>query len=317
MSSPAAGLGVVGDLAVEIQVGPRLRRPRRRAPPPAPRRRGSDRWRSAARARDRSGACARRSPPRTAGPRPRGTRRRGRRRPPRARRRRPHRVVGDPSGGRTRARRPGAGPCGRAAAPGGSRAPRRRSRLAAGLGALDRVPVAQDRRRRRPPRPRRRRADGGARASGGTCSATCARSPASRSSISSDRKWTWKSTSPSSSSSLASSPRVGGVGELVGLLDGVRDDRALVLLAVPGALHAQSARELVEAPEGVGDVGPAHEIGRLVPPPVTGLTAPTAGASSRRGRRGGRRRLRAVLAALDGVALAAVRHLSTSCGTSR
>jgi hypothetical protein len=27
----------------------------------------------------------------------------------------------------------------------------------------------------------------------------------------------------------------GGVGELVGLLDGVRDDRALVLLAVPGA----------------------------------------------------------------------------------
>ena len=55
---------------------------------------------------------------------------------------------------------------------------------------------------------------------------------------------------------------VGRVGELVGLLDGVRDDRALVLLAVPGALHAQPARELVEAPEGVGDVGPAHEIGR-------------------------------------------------------
>jgi hypothetical protein len=50
------------------------------------------------------------------------------------------------------------------------------------------------------------------------------------------------------------------VGELVGLLDGVRDDRALVLLAVPGALHAQPARELVEASEGVGDVGPAHEI---------------------------------------------------------
>ena len=51
---------------------------------------------------------------------------------------------------------------------------------------------------------------------------------------------------------------VGRVGELVGLLDGVRDDRALVLLAVPGALHAQPARELVEASEGVGDVGPAH-----------------------------------------------------------
>ena len=73
---------------------------------------------------------------------------------------------------------------------------------------------------------------------------------------------------------------VGRVGELVGLLDGVRDDRALVLLAVPGALHAQSARELVEAPEGVGDVGPAHEIGRLVPPPVNRPEAPTAGASS-------------------------------------
>ena len=39
---------------------------------------------------------------------------------------------------------------------------------------------------------------------------------------------------------------VGGVGQLVGLLDGVRDDRALVLLAVPGALAAQPARDLVE-----------------------------------------------------------------------
>ena len=43
---------------------------------------------------------------------------------------------------------------------------------------------------------------------------------------------------------------VGRVGELVGLLDGVRDDRALVLLAVPRALHAQAARELVEARRG-------------------------------------------------------------------
>ena len=40
---------------------------------------------------------------------------------------------------------------------------------------------------------------------------------------------------------------VRGVGELVGLLDGVRHDRALVLLAVPRALDAQAARELVEA----------------------------------------------------------------------
>ena len=53
------------------------------------------------------------------------------------------------------------------------------------------------------------------------------------------------------------------VGELVGLLDRVRDDRALVLLAVPRALHAQPARELVEAPEGVGDVGPAHAIAQV------------------------------------------------------
>ena len=45
---------------------------------------------------------------------------------------------------------------------------------------------------------------------------------------------------------------VGGVGELVGLLDGVGDDRALVLLAVPGALAAQAARDLVEALESGG-----------------------------------------------------------------
>src|SRR4051812_19124087 len=39
------------------------------------------------------------------------------------------------------------------------------------------------------------------------CSATSARSPAPRSSSSSERKCTWKRTSPSSSRSLASSPR--------------------------------------------------------------------------------------------------------------
>ena len=38
----------------------------------------------------------------------------------------------------------------------------------------------------------------------------------------------------------------GGVGELVCLLDRVRDDRALVLLAVPGALPPQPAGDLVE-----------------------------------------------------------------------
>ena len=42
-----------------------------------------------------------------------------------------------------------------------------------------------------------------------------------------------------------------GVGKLVGLLDRVRNDRALVLLAVPGALAAQAAGDLVEAGERV------------------------------------------------------------------
>ena len=40
-----------------------------------------------------------------------------------------------------------------------------------------------------------------------------------------------------------------GVGQLVGLLDRVRDDRALVLLAVPRALDAQPARDRVESRE--------------------------------------------------------------------
>jgi hypothetical protein len=41
--------------------------------------------------------------------------------------------------------------------------------------------------------------------------------------------------------------RVGRGGQLVGLLDRVRDDRPLVLLAVPGALLAQAAGERVKA----------------------------------------------------------------------
>ncbi len=47
---------------------------------------------------------------------------------------------------------------------------------------------------------------------------------------------------------------VGRVGELVRLLDRVRDDRPLVLLAVPRALATQLARDVVELPEGRGDV---------------------------------------------------------------
>src|SRR5688572_12652112 len=42
-----------------------------------------------------------------------------------------------------------------------------------------------------------------------------------------------------------------GIGQLIGLLHRVGDDRALVLLAVPGALAAQPARDLVEAGERV------------------------------------------------------------------
>jgi hypothetical protein len=42
---------------------------------------------------------------------------------------------------------------------------------------------------------------------------------------------------------------LGGIGQLVGLLDRVGHDRALVLLAVPGALAAKPAGDLVEARE--------------------------------------------------------------------
>ncbi len=40
---------------------------------------------------------------------------------------------------------------------------------------------------------------------------------------------------------------LGGLGNLPGLLDRVRDDRALILLAVPGAVAPQPADYLVEA----------------------------------------------------------------------
>ena len=40
--------------------------------------------------------------------------------------------------------------------------------------------------------------------------------------------------------------RLGGVRDLVGLLDGVRDDRPRRLLAVPGAVAAQAPRQLLQ-----------------------------------------------------------------------
>jgi hypothetical protein len=51
--------------------------------------------------------------------------------------------------------------------------------------------------------------------------------------------------------------RVGGVRELVRLLDRVRDDRALVLLTVPGAVAPQAARYLVKSEQGAGGL-PVH-----------------------------------------------------------
>ena len=94
--------------------------------------------------------------------------------------------------------------------------------------------------------------------------------------------------------------RVGGRGELVGLLDRVRDDRALVLLAVPGALAPQPPGQLVEAPERLDVV-----IGsRAQRAPAGSAAAGWWGAAGRRGRR--RRRLRSVLALLGHVALAAL-----------
>ena len=51
--------------------------------------------------------------------------------------------------------------------------------------------------------------------------------------------------------------RMRGVGQLIRLLDRVRNDRALVLLAVPGAVAPQPARYLVERDKGAGGL-PVH-----------------------------------------------------------
>ena len=90
-----------------------------------------------------------------------------------------------------------------------------------------------------------------------------------------------------------------GVGQLVGLLDRVRDDRALVLLAVPGALAAQPAGDLVEAAERVERfaIHPARRgTGRGAPPCGTapGGTGAAAGPDARRACDGGRRLDRAL-----------------------
>src|SRR5204862_4073804 len=69
---------------------------------------------------------------------------------------------------------------------------------------------------------------------------------------------------------LAVVAAVGGVGELVGLLDRVRHDRALVLLAVPRALPPQAPREVVEAAERVDDLLAGHGGEATASPPSAG-----------------------------------------------
>ena len=56
---------------------------------------------------------------------------------------------------------------------------------------------------------------------------------------------------------------VGRVGEFVGLLERVRDDRALILLPVPGTLDTQPARDRVEALQRPSDLraAGAHAVG--------------------------------------------------------
>jgi hypothetical protein len=57
---------------------------------------------------------------------------------------------------------------------------------------------------------------------------------------------------------LAVVATVRGVGELVGLLERVRDDRPLVLLTVPRAFASQATREVVETRERLLDLRPAR-----------------------------------------------------------
>ena len=266
-------MGVVGELGVEVEVLPALAA---RAGEPLGRLDAvaeAGRWRRAARARDRRAACGRRSRRRTA--------------------RRPRRRTGAPArapsaGGRrealdARRRAPSSG----TSASGRSKPGRRGA-------ALDLA--GEQRRRAGSPAPRRRcpRSRPGSPALIAsqlrrTSPAVCGSSrPASA--ISSGEKtcgwrrtslsWQWSATAREvTGAALLEQQReevdleedvaelveelgvvagVRGVGELVGLLDRVRDDRALVLLAVPGALAAQAARQLVQPAEGLLDLRTAH-----------------------------------------------------------
>src|SRR4051812_33709377 len=78
---------------------------------------------------------------------------------------------------------------------------------------------------------------------------------------------------------LAVIAAVGGVGQLVGLLDRVRHDRALVLLAVPRALDTEAPADLVEERERASRlVRRTHggATGSAVPEPAVAAAIPVA-----------------------------------------
>ena len=52
------------------------------------------------------------------------------------------------------------------------------------------------------------------------------------------------------------------VGDLVGLLDGVRDDRLRRLLAVPGTVATEAASERIQPGQRLGEAQPAGLVGR-------------------------------------------------------
>ena len=132
--------------------------------------------------------------------------------------------------------------------------------LAAGLGALDLVPVAQHLAGRLGldlAEDVRMAADQLL----AQCSATCAMSPGAALLEQQREEVDLEEHVAELVEQLGVVAGVGGVGELVGLLDGVGHDRALVLLAVPRALAPQAAGQLVQAGDGGGDVGLWHRAG--------------------------------------------------------
>ena len=99
--------------------------------------------------------------------------------------------------------------------------------------------------------------------------ATSPRSYRPSSSATLARKYTWKSRSPSSPRTgvvATGRPLVDGVGQLVGLLQGIGDDGLLSLLAVPGTFAPEPDGEVVQAAKLEDDrrrassAGPPHAL---------------------------------------------------------